>query len=189
MYDQLKNHIIKFAKPANKELELLSESLRAKEIKKKAFLLKEGQFCDNVCFIVEGCFRSFFINEKGVEKIINFGIEDWWITDYDSFSNFCPTRLYIQAIEDSKILCISKKDLDSILDQSLELNKYFRILMEKVRIADQRRIEYLFNLSGVELYKLFSEAYPDFVQRVPQFMLASYLGFTPEFLSKIRKNI
>ncbi|WP_170837128.1 Crp/Fnr family transcriptional regulator [Aquimarina amphilecti] len=155
-------------------------------IKNKQFILKEGHYCNYNHFIINGCFRSFFINKKGVEKTVNFGIEDWWLTDFDSFINKTQTKLNIQATEDAIILKISKFNFDTILQNSLEINKYFRIILERVRIADQRRIQYMFNLSGEELYTTFYKYNPEFVQRIPQYMLASYLGFTPEFLSKIR---
>ncbi len=186
MNEQLKNHIFQFAKPNQLVLDELSSYLEYHEIKRKEYILKEGQCCKYKYFIVKGCFRTFFINNKGHEKILNFGIEDWWLTDYDSFTNYSPAKIYIQAIEKSHVLRITKANLDKVLLNSLEMNRYFRLIMEKVRIADQRRMHYIFNMSGKELYELFCAHFPDFVQRVPLYMLASYLGITPEFLSKIR---
>ena len=186
MTEELKKHILKFAKPSDKELDTFFDLLEFQEVENKDFILKEGQLSKHMYFIQKGCFRSFFINKKGVEKIVNFGLEDWWMSDYDSFINQTQTNLNIQALEDSQVLRISKTNLDSILGFSLEFNRYFRVILEKVRIADQKRIQYIFNLSGKELYDIFCEKNPEFVQRVPQYMLASYLGFTPEFLSKIR---
>ena len=84
MNPQLKNHILKFAKPTKEDLFAFEEALEFKEIKNKDYLVKEGQFCKHKYFILQGCFRFFFINEKGIEKTVNFGIEEWWITDYDS---------------------------------------------------------------------------------------------------------
>lgn len=187
MYEQLKKHILQFATPTQDILNEFYSLLEYEQIKKKDFLLKEGQYCEYKYFVLKGCFRSFFINEKGQEKILNFGIENWWITDYESFSNSSPTNLFIQAVETYTVLKITKDNLDKILDHSLELKKYFRIIMEKVRIADQKRIYYMFNLSGKELYDLFCTYYPEFLQRIPQFMMASYLGLTPEFIAKLEE--
>jgi len=183
---KLHNHILQFAKPPKEELEKLNQAIQLKTIKKKTFCLQKGQHCQHLYFVLKGCFRSYFINSKGTEKILNFGIENWWVSDFDSLSNTRTSDLYIQALEDSEVLALSKDSLDQLLNHSLELNRYFRILMEKVRIADQRRMHYMFNLSGKELYHLFLTHYPDFMQRIPLYMLASYLGMTPEFLSKVR---
>ncbi|NLT52635.1 MAG: Crp/Fnr family transcriptional regulator [Ignavibacteria bacterium] len=185
---QLKNSILQFATPSDETFEEFNDLLEYREINKKEFILTKGQNCKHHYFILKGCFRSFFINEKGTEKILNFGIENWWITDYDSLTNLCPTNLYIQAIENSQVLCITKENMDKALNHSLEMNRYFRIIAEKVRIADQRRMYYMFNLSGKEIYTMFCEKFPEFVQRIPLYMLASYFGLTPEFLSKIRGN-
>ncbi|WP_299257995.1 Crp/Fnr family transcriptional regulator [uncultured Aquimarina sp.] len=186
MIASLKNHILKFVSPSKKEMQDFLNIIESEKISAKHYILKEGHYCNYNHFIVKGCFRSFFINKKGIEKTINFGIEDWWLTDFDSFMNRTQSQLNIQATEDAIVLKISKAKLDLILQNSLEINKYFRIILERVRIADQRRIQYMFNLSGEELYNTFYEYNPEFVQRIPQYMLASYLGFTPEFLSKIR---
>lgn len=186
MIESLKNHILRFVHPSKKELDDFLNIVELENIIAKQYILKEGQYCNYNNFIVKGCFRSFFTNKKGVEKTINFGIEDWWLTDFDSFMNKTQTQLNIQATEDAILLKISKSNLDTVLQNSLEINKYFRVILERVRIADQRRIQYMFNLSGEELYNTFYEYNPEFVQRIPQYMLASYLGFTPEFLSKIR---
>jgi len=186
MIASLKNHILRFTNPSEKELQAFIDVLELENINSREYLIKEGQYCKYNHFIVTGCFRSFFTNKKGVEKTVNFGIEDWWLTDFDSFMNKTQTQLNIQATEDAVILKISKSNLDMILQNSLEINKYFRVILERVRIADQRRIQFIFNLSGEELYNTFYEYNPEFVQRIPQYMLASYLGFTPEFLSKIR---
>lgn len=186
MSKALINHILKFAKPSLKELDEFVNDFSIHKIAKKEYLLQNNQQAKFLYFIIKGCFRSFFINKKGVEKNIHFAIENWWTTDYDSFLTTTPTQLNIQALENSTVLKISKEKLHQHLDQSLELNKYFRIIQEKVRVADQRRLYFIFDFSGEEIYDHFRTHNPEFMQRVPQYMLASYLGFTPEFLSKIR---
>ena len=186
MLTSLRDHVLKFVKPSEKELQLLLDAVETEVISNKQYLIKEGQYCLHLYFIVQGCFRSYFIHTSGAEKVINFGIEDWWITDFDSLIHNRPSELHIQAAEDSVVLKISKQKLDLLLQESIVINQYFRMIHEKVRIADQRRIKFMYSLSGEELYHSFCEHNPKFVQRVPQYMLASYLGFTPEFLSKIR---
>lgn len=186
MLQPLTDHIQQFVKLNENDIKLLGQLTAPEEVKNKGFLLKSGQLCRHKYFVVKGCLRSYFISSKGTEQIVNFSIENWWATDYDSFVNQTASTLYIQAIENTTLLKISKGGFKQVVDQSPNIERYFRIIQEKVRIADQRRIQYIFNLTGEEHYTLFKDKNPQFVQRVPQYMIASYLGFTPEFLSKIR---
>lgn len=186
--EKLFAHIKKFCSPSEEDLKLIEELLTRKEFEKKEHLLTSGHRCHYKYFILSGCMRSYFVNNKGAEQIVNFGVEDWWMTDYDSFVNQNVSHLNIQAIEKCEVLRLSKSDFDKMATSSPELNNYFRIILEKRHIADQRRIQYMFSLSGEEMYDTFFEYNAAFTQRIPQYMLASYLGFTPEFLSKIRKK-
>lgn len=185
---EIKTHIQRFVAISDEELSIFINELETQEIKSKEFLLKEGSHSMYHYFVAKGFLRSFFINEKGVEKIVNFAIEGWWISDYDSLLNKTTAHLNIQAIEDAIVLKIKHDKLEELFKKSNALNSYFRKILEIIRIADQKRIQYMFNSSGKELYENFRRLNPKFVQRVPQYMLASYLGFTPEFLSKIRRQ-
>lgn len=182
----LRNHIERFVQLDPNLMELLQAVMEERHIAKKDFLLQEGQYCLHQYFVVQGCFRMFYVNPKGMEQIITFGIEDWWISDYDSLLNHQASQHNIQALEDAKVLSITREKLEELFRSHRVLETYFRMVNERVRIADQRRLQFMFDLSGEELYDTFYEANPGFVQRIPQYMLASYLGFTPEFLSKIR---
>lgn len=186
--EELLHHISKFSSATDFDLQLIQEVVSQKTFKRKEHLLTDGHTCHYKYFIVEGCLRSYFVNNKGTEQILNFAIENWWMTDYDSFINETISHLNIQAIEDSTVLRLSKSNFDKLVEKSPALSSYFRTILEKRHIADQRRIQYMFNMTGEEMYDHFSESNPAFLQRVPQYMLASYLGFTPEFLSKIRKK-
>ncbi|WP_422361651.1 Crp/Fnr family transcriptional regulator [Reichenbachiella sp.] len=188
MIDRLFDHIKKFSSASDADLLLIQEVLSKKSFRKKEHLLTSGHTCHYKYFILEGCMRSYFVNSKGAEQIVNFAIEDWWMTDYDSFINQHISQLNIQAIEDCTVLRLSKSDFDQLMTESPSISTYFRTILEKRHIADQRRIQYMFNLSGEEMYDTFFDHNSAFTQRVPQYMLASYLGFTPEFLSKIRKK-
>ena len=137
-------------------------------------------------FIIKGCFRQYIINNKGTEQTLQFGIESWWITDYLSFHNNTPSHFYIQAVENSEIIAIDKTVLESLLIQIPKLERYFRIVSQKTFGAAQMRIKFLFTMSAEERYRHFNTLNPEFVQRVPQYMLASYLDFSAEFMSKIR---
>lgn len=157
-------------------------------LKKKEFILKPGQSCSSRYFITKGLVRLYYIDRKGNEQIIHFAIDHWWITDYDSLINQKPSKLYIQALEDTELLVLQQDDFNDLTTRIPTVDRLFRQIMEKTFIAAQKRLEFIFSLPGEEQYHLFVNSNPDFVQRVPQYMIASYLGMTPEFISKIRKN-
>ncbi|MBS1662477.1 MAG: Crp/Fnr family transcriptional regulator [Bacteroidetes bacterium] len=186
MYDSLIAHIRKFVPLSEEEENLLTTSLRHKKVRKKEFLLKEGQLCSANHFVLKGCFRMYFIQENGVEQIIQFAIENWWITDYQSLDWQQPSHFYIQAIEPSEIALFDQSIIPDLCDRIPKLDRYFRLIVQRAFAASQQNLLYIYTFSGEERYHHFNRAFPEFIQRVPQYMIASYLGFTPEFVSKIK---
>ena len=187
MHSNLLTNIKKFIALSDPEMETIASYFNHETIKKRACLLEEGKVCNKQYFILDGCFRFYIINEKGNEQTLQFGIENWWIADYMSFESQRSSHFFIQAIENASVLSIDKKSLDELLTQIPKLERYFRLVLQQSIGAAQMRIKDLFTMTAEERYNHFSTSFPDFVQRVPQYMLASYLDFTPEFLSKIRK--
>ncbi|KGO89451.1 Crp/Fnr family transcriptional regulator [Flavobacterium suncheonense] len=186
MSESLLKHIQRKTELSALEEEKLLSKIKYRTLKKKEQLLKEGEVCDFFCFIEKGCCRIYLINEKGNEQTLQFGIEDWWIVDYMSYNTEKPSAFYIQAIENSEVLIIPKKELEQLFKEIPKLERYFRIVLQKTFAATQMRIKFLFTMSAEERYLHFKNAQPEFVQRVPQYMLASYLDFSAEFMSKIR---
>ena len=186
MHKSLLQHIEKIVELEPIEIDLLDSCLSVSTIKRKELVLEEGQICNKIYFIVKGCMRQYIINTKGTEQTLQFGIENWWITDYLSYHNYIPSHFYIQTVEQSEVIAIDKSTLESILFQIPKLERYFRIVAQKSFGAAQMRIKFLFTMSAEERYHHFNGLYPEFVQRVPQYMLASYLDFSAEFMSKIR---
>jgi CRP-like cAMP-binding protein len=186
MYPELLAHIKKFVSLNPAEETLLCENIELKRLKKKELLLEAGKRCLGDYFVVKGCMRLYIINDKLNEQILQFGIENWWIADQDSIASGKPANCYIQAIEASELLFLSEKRRAVLCEQIPRLESYFRIMMQKAYVATQRRIGFIFNQTEEERYRNFSSQFPGFVQRVPQYMLASYLGFTPQFLSRLR---
>ena len=186
MYEALFQHIEKFITLESSDIDTLESCLNISVIKKKEHVLKEGQFCNTMYFITKGCMRQYIINSKGTEQTLQFGIENWWITDYLSYHNHIPSHFYIQAIENSEVIAIEKQTLEALLIQIPKLERYFRIVAQKSFGAAQMRIKFLFTMSAEERYHHFNNLNPEFVQRIPQYMLASYLDFSAEFMSKIR---
>ncbi|MFC4479670.1 Crp/Fnr family transcriptional regulator [Flavobacterium chungangensis] len=186
MQNSLILHIQKFISLEASDIDKLESCLELSKIKKKEQILKEGQICNTMYFITKGCIRQYIINSKGAEQTLQFGIENWWITDYLSYHNHIPSSFYLQAVENSEVIAIDKTILESLLIEIPNLERYFRIVMQKSFGAMQMRIKYLFTMSAEERYHHFNDHFPEFVQRVPQYMLASYLDFSAEFMSKIR---
>jgi CRP/FNR family transcriptional regulator len=186
MYDNLLQHVHKFVPLTEAEAAQFMPYLQNRIVQKKEYLLKEGQVCDAVYFVSEGCLRQYYLNDNGTEQIIQFAVENWWMSDYISLEDRKASDFNIQAIEKSSIFYISYKDQLALFEKLPKLERYFRLVVQRAYAASLVRIQYLFTLTGEERYHHFQQSYPAFVQRIPQYMLASYLGFTPEFLSKIR---
>ena len=179
-------HIQRFVTLSPAEEKTLLEGVRYLKVKRKKHLLHEGQVCLDNYFVISGCLRMYIQTTEGEDRIVQFGIDNWWITDYTSFDSKKPSCFNIQAVEDSEIVAIDKQTMDQLFNSIPSLERYFRIILQRAFTASVMRMHYIFDQSGEERYQHFVTSYPDFVQRVPQYMLASYLGFTPEFLSKIR---
>ncbi|HTD98891.1 MAG TPA: Crp/Fnr family transcriptional regulator [Mucilaginibacter sp.] len=186
MQNNLLAHINKFVKLDEDESAQVEASVNQISVKKKGFILRPDEICRANYFVSKGCMRLYFINRNGQEQITQFGIENWWITDLSSLETGHPSHYYIQAIEDSELVGISKKAYEELLINVPKMERYFRIILQKTHTATMRRFEYIRDQNDEERYKHFIGLYPGFVQRIPQYMLASYLGFTPQFLSKIR---
>jgi CRP-like cAMP-binding protein len=157
-------------------------------VRKKENLLVEGQICKYHYFVLSGCLRKFFVNEKGNEQTTEFAIENWWITDHIAFEHRLPTEFYIQAVENSDILYIDNDSQEKLLTEFPKMERYFRFIYQRAFAAAQMRIKYLHTFSKEEFYNHLIEKHPEFVQRIPQYLIASYLGFTPEYLSEIRSK-
>jgi len=188
MHTALLNHIERHIALEAREIEILESALSISKIKKKDLVLREGQVCNTMYFIIDGCMRQYIINSKGTEQTLQFAIENWWITDHLSYHNHVPSHFYIQAVENSVVIGLEKSTLEAILIEIPKLERYFRIVSQKSFGAAQMRIKFLFTMSAEERYHHFNNLHPEFVQRVPQYMLASYLDFSAEFMSKIRSG-
>ncbi|MGN8070242.1 Crp/Fnr family transcriptional regulator [Mucilaginibacter sp. SG564] len=186
MLNNLTNHIKKFVELHGIDVELINSVVTVKQVKKKTFLLEPDHICRDLYFVSKGCLRLYFINKKLNEQITQFAIENWWMSDHGSLESGKPSSYFIQAVENSEVISISKPKLEELFEKVPSLERYFRIVQQRAFIASQKRIEYIYSMSDEERYRHFNSLFPDFIQRIPQYMLASYLGFTPQFMSKIR---
>jgi len=188
MTENLKKHIERFVEIKEQDYAELLTYFTVIEASKKKNLLVEGKVCKCNYFVSKGCLRLFFINEKGVEQTIQFALENWWLADYASFSAQKPSDFYIQAVEKSEVLALDFLSQEKLLQQFPQMERYFRLVHQRAHAAAQFRIKNLYSVSREELYHQFNKLYPEFVQRIPQYLLASFLGFTPEYLSEIRSK-
>jgi len=188
MSEILKKHIGKFVKISEQDYSKILSYFKMIEVRKKHNLLREGNICNSSYFVIKGCLRLFFINEKGVEQTVQFALENWWLADYTSFSSQKPSGFFIQTVEKSEILAIDFSSQEKMLREFPRMERYFRFVHQRAHSAYQFRIKYLYSVSREELYHQFNRLYPEFVQRIPQYLLASFLGFTPEYLSEIRSK-
>lgn len=188
MSEIFKAHLDKFITIDNVEFLKILRFFEVQIVNKKENLLTEGQICKSNYFVLNGLLRKFFINEKGVEQTTEFAIENWWMTDNSAYETQSKTEFYIQAVERSEILTISHNTQEELLEQFPVMERYFRFIYQRGFAASQMRIKYIFSLSKEEFYFHLLKNHPEFVQRVPQYLIASFLGFTPEYLSEIRKK-
>jgi CRP-like cAMP-binding protein len=173
----------------DRELNILKEKHREIEVKKGDFLLKEGDICSHSFFVESGLLRYYSIDDKGKEHILHFAPEGWFISDRDSMFFNKPTEYYTEALEDSKVILLDKNFFMSFSEDILpiaELNE--RLLHNHIRHL-QKRITQLLSATAEERYLDFVRIYPDIMLRVPQWMVASYLGVAPESLSRVRKDL
>ncbi|KPE52017.1 Crp/Fnr family transcriptional regulator [Chryseobacterium indologenes] len=189
MTGPLKEHIRKYIEISDEKLEKYCSAFILRKINKKEFLLKEGEVCMYEGFVLKGCFKVFRTNESADEQVLYFGIEDWWLSDMDSFINQIPSQLNIQAIEDSEILLISKEDKERLYLELPEIERLMRLKFQMSIIALQRRIIDNLNKPSDERYQDFLRDYPQIAHRLTNIQIAAYLGVTPEFISRIRRKI
>ena len=189
MIDFLKQNITKHTSLSDKELTDFCSLFQSKTIKKKSFLLREGEICKFEGIVKKGLFRVYHIDNNGFEQVLYFAMENWWITDIDSFTNEKPSHLYIEALEDCEVLLISKQDKEFAYTNISKIEKLFRIMTQKTHIALQRRMIDNLSKTADQRYADFIEKYPQLYQRLTNLQIAAYLGISHEFLSKIRKKI
>ena len=187
MTQPLVQHIKRFVPLSESdELALLSHS-RVIDFKKKAYVFEEGKRCHANYFVVKGLARLLCLDKTGGEQTVQFALENWWITVYNSMNKSIDCcQFSLQPLEDLRVVALTYNELELLYEKVPQLERYFRLVFQKSIAAFQIRNKYMLCHSGEEFYNLFLTLLPEFVQRVPQRILASYLGITPQFLSRIR---
>ncbi|MGB0166521.1 MAG: Crp/Fnr family transcriptional regulator [Luteibaculum sp.] len=163
--------------------------IRSSRVKRRQFIVQPNFVCSHQTYVVSGAFRSYFVNSEGIEHTIQFAIEDWFISDFNSYINQSPASLFVEALEDSLVHQIAYQDVEDLCSANPKFERFFRLVAQKSFAFSQRRVLSNLGKTAEERYLEFQQLYPSIVQRVPQYALASYLGMSPEFLSKIRRRL
>lgn len=183
-----KQHLEKFISISDEEFEQILNYFKIIKASKKEMLQEEGKISRCQYFVLTGCLRKFLINEKGVEVTTEFALETWWMSENRAFEFQTEALFSIQAVENSEILAIDFQSLEKLYRDFPIMERYFRFVYQRAFAAYQMRIKYLYTMSKEDYFFHFYDLYPGFVQRVPQYLLASFLGLTPEYLSELRKK-
>jgi CRP-like cAMP-binding protein len=187
--EPLLNYINRYITLTSEESKILSENVNYRKYLKGQFVVQQGDVCKHESFVIKGCLKTFYIDKEGEEHIVMFAIENWWTADLGSFITQTPADYNVQCIEDTEVIQIPYDNLEKLYILIPSLERFFRIIIQKAYVASEKRIIRNFSLSAKEKYLKFREQYPQIEQRVPQYMIASYLGITKEFLSKIRSQL
>ncbi|HMG69308.1 MAG TPA: Crp/Fnr family transcriptional regulator [Chitinophagaceae bacterium] len=190
MYDTLIKYFNGYSsKPlTGDEIEIIQRSFAPKKFRKRQYFLQEGEVCKYTAFIIKGAMRQYRVDEKGEGHIIKLFIENWWASDRESLMKKTPSIYFIDAWEETEALLVTKTDLADLVDHLPALAEWIRKLDTNFAAASQRRISAAISLSAEERYHDLEETYPEFMQRFPQHIIASYLGINRETLSRIRSR-
>jgi len=183
------DNISKIVLLTDEEKALILSKIEVQHYKTKTILLHAGEICKHSYFVNSGILRSFTINDHIVEHVLHFACEGWWIGDMYSLLSQKPGNLFIEVIEDAEVLLLSKENQEILYHEIPKLERFFRILTENSLVAHQERLMDNLSLSAEERFEKFCSKYPTLIQQVPQKQIASYIGVTPEFFSKMKAKM
>lgn len=187
--NRLLNYISNHISLTDEEITHLESKIAVRNYLKGQYIVQQGDVCKYSCFVLSGCTKTFYVDSEGQEHILMFSIEDWWTSDMGSFITQTPADFNVQCLENSELVMFSYDIIEELYIEIPKLERFFRQIIEKGFVASQKRIVRNFSLSAKEQYLYFREQYPKIEQRIPQYMVASYLGITKEFLSKIKSQL
>lgn len=189
MYEQLRKSIHKYVSLSDDEWELCKNNFRPKRMQKRQFLLQEGDICQQIAFIEKGALFSYSVDQSGNQHVMQFGFEGWWIADLHSFFTDTPSTLNIEILEDAELLLIDRKNHDQLMQEIPGYERYQRIIIQNAYVALQQRVENALGRTAEEKYTRLIKQQPEFINRVPLHLVASYLGMSPETLSRVRSQM
>lgn len=186
---QIVENISKIVTLTPQEQALFLSKTETKQYKAKTIILNAGEVCKHSYFVNSGLLRSFTINDNIVEHVLSFACEGWWIGDMYSLLSQKPGNLFVEVMEDSEVVLLSKENQEKLYTEIPKLERFFRILTENSLVANQERLMDNLSLTAEERFEKFCKKYPTLIQKVPQKQIASYIGVTPEFFSKMKSKL
>jgi CRP-like cAMP-binding protein len=189
MPQALRNHIKKYIPVSNIEFEAIYQSMKREVYKKRESLVRSGAVCEHFYFVLSGSLRTFTTDERGHEHIFHLAFEDWWASDLFSFITGDTAFFSIEALEDTEVLAIHRDDYEVLLSQYPKFERFFRLLMQNAYVASQKRTMDIMSLSAEKRYLQLTQNHPQLEMRVAQHHIASFLGITPEALSRIKRGL
>jgi len=189
MFDVLLSQIQEKVSLTDQDQEAIKTFFVQKKIRKRQYLLQEGDVCKNLAFVAKGLLRSYNVDTKGNEHISAFGWEGWWLSDFNSFLSAVPAVFNIDAIEDAELMMISLADYNALTLTVPIMDRYFRILYQNSLVSKELRLMSAITHTAEEKYVQLAESNPHIIKRIPQNLIAAYLGLAPETLSRIKKNL
>lgn len=184
--ESLLRYIHQYINLTSQEVSVLENHAKIRTYLKGQFIVQQGDICRYENFIVSGCAKTFFIDQEGNEHVVMFAIENWWTADLGSLITQEPADFNVQCLEKTTVIQFSNDSLERLYKDIPQMERFFRIITQKAFVASQKRIVRNLSMPAKERYLMFRRQYPDIEQRVPQYLIASYLGITKQFLSKIR---
>lgn len=188
MHTEIIKALTSYVSLTQEEVEIIISFYTYKKYPKKTIILHAGEVCKFEAFVIKGCLKTYFLDETGSEVVLTFASENWWVSDLSSFYEGKPSKMYIDTLEACELLLITLEDKEALLRQLPQLERAFRIMIQRHLSVYQERLFANIALSAKERYAIFLEKYPSIPQRVPQHLIASYLGISPESLSRIRRG-
>jgi CRP-like cAMP-binding protein len=187
-YKNLVSYINQVVQLSNTEIELLKIYVTERHYLKNQYIIQQGDTCKTESFIVSGCTKTFYVHENGQEHIIMFSVKDWWTADIGSFVSQTPADFNVQCLEDTTVIQFHYDTIDELFEKIPKLERFFRKIIERAFVSSQKRLIRNLSLNAKDRYVHFKTTYPEINQRIPQYMIASYLGITKEFFSKIKNS-
>ena len=188
-FKPLLDYINRVVALTEEEERILSSLISSRKLLKGQYFLQQGDVCKFSGFVISGCTKTFYVDEEGQEHVVMFSIEDWWTSDMGSYITQKPADFNVQCLENTELVQFSYENQQQMMQAIPKLERFFRIIVERAFVASQKRIVRNMSMSAKDRYLLFRNEYPKIEQRIPQYLIASYLGITKEFLSKIKSQL
>ncbi|MCP4883169.1 MAG: Crp/Fnr family transcriptional regulator [Flavobacteriales bacterium] len=188
-FKPLLDYISRIVDLTEDEEQVLTSLISTRKLLKGQYFLQQGDVCKFSGFVISGCTKTFYVDDEGQEHVVMFSIEDWWTSDMGSFITQKPADFNVQCLENTELIQFSYENQQQMMKEIPKLERFFRIIVQRAFVASQKRIVRSMSMSAKDRYLYFRNEYPKIEQRIPQYLIASYLGITKEFLSKIKSQL